>query len=298
MIAIVGAITIVAGGSLLGIFLDDIWAGAFVVTLVMGFALGEGMFQLWEQTVGTSEVLGSEVPPLADLLHALWEDGADRREKVQSDPDWGTVHTHSGLQAWRESVDVVLREEVPGLALWFHPMESPGAGLRQSSERSLKAGHLSEFDWSLDRLADIEAMSRANSPGGHPGGEEKTRRLLTLERSLRVLQEIRLLSQQLPGGIPGIPGMMDPKLVNERMVDCTERAEKVLSELAGAAGAGKLLNQASVDPAMLRAGIDAGRAHEMAIHHVALRQAMGQTNLWAQLEPRHCTDRPRPRPDT
>ena len=130
--------------------------------------------------------------------------------KVEADSDWGQIHTHSGLQHWREEVGAVLEEEVPWLVLWFHPMESPAIALRRPPEGGFEEQHLATFDWDLDRLADIEAIVRAKSPGGHPDGEEMTRKMLLLERGLRLLQEIQLLKQQLFSGMPGMPGRMDP----------------------------------------------------------------------------------------
>ncbi len=275
LIAVIGAVTILVPGSLLGIFLDNFWLGAFVVAVFVIFALVVGAYRLAEPPSLATAPQSPRPVSLADSLRALHAEGLSKREKIANDSAWGIAHHHSGFGPWSGRVMAVLQEETPDLSVWFHQMESPALPLLTQFPDDAKRNHLALFDWSLDRLADIEAMVRAKSAGGHPGGEDRTQHFLRLGKALQLLQEVRLLSGQLVnlGAMPG-GGRLEPEVVNVRIEDCTLRTRALLEEIVGSEESERLIAEASVDTATIRPGIDPEGALLMQKSQLALRAAI------------------------
>jgi hypothetical protein len=168
LIAIIGVATILVPGSLLGVFLDSLWLGAAVVIAFGAVAMAEGAYRLWNQThQALSLAEGAKEATLPDRVRRLHEEGLAQRQSIAADPTWGTIHRQTPLSDWVDEVNRTLRHDAPHLAIWVHQMESPAPRLAGSS-RDPKEMQLAAYDWLLNRLREVEAMLRADEPGGHP----------------------------------------------------------------------------------------------------------------------------------
>jgi hypothetical protein len=273
-LALGGLVTILVGGSLLDFFKVDFWLGAWILTVALSIAAVEGTFRRWQRVVEVAEAGGAVPPALSDVLAALIADGEDLCVKVEDDPTWGVIHQKSTLPDWATAVVKVLDDETPELTLWFHQMESPSRRPTALPDGA-KERFLAQFRWAIDRLADIKDIVLARGPRGHPDGQEKTKRLLLLDRCLQLMQEARLLQHQIPPGMPMVPGQLDPEQANIRIKDCAARLRSVLAEAVGAAKAEELVQNAAVDfQPTVREGIDPGKAEALVRQQRALQDAL------------------------
>jgi hypothetical protein len=273
-LALGGLVTILVGGSLLDFFKVDFWLGAWILTVALSIAAIEGTFRRWQHVVAVAEAGGTVPPALSDVLAALVADGEDRCVKVEDDPTWGVIHQKSTLPDWATAVMKVLDDETPELTLWFHQMESPS---RRSTvlPDGAKERFLAQFRWAIDRLADIRDIVLARGPKGHPEGQEKTERLLLLDRCLQLVQEARLLQQQIPPGMPMVPGQLNPEQANARIQDCAARLRLTLVEAVGAVKAEELIQNAAVDfQPTVREGLDPDKAEALMRQQRALQDAL------------------------
>lgn len=248
VLAIGGFVTVLVGGSLLDLFQVDPWFGIAVVVIAIYVASFEGTFNRWRAAVEVADAGGTLPLALADVLANLVSRGKAICVKVEEDETWGVIHHESGFQGWVTSSTDVLNAEVPELAIWLHQMNSPSrrpATLPAAPKQSA----LTQFRWSIDRLADIEDIVRARSEGGHPDGHEKTDHLLLLDRSLKLFQESDNLKRRLVAGMGMFPGYLEAEEVDRLVADCSERLGAVLIEVFGSQRASELVESVTVDAA-------------------------------------------------
>lgn len=246
VLAIGSFVTVLVGGSLLDLFQVDPWFGIAVVVFAIYVASFEGAFSRWQAVVEVADAGGTLPLALADVLANLVSRGKALCVRVEEDATWGVIHHGSGFQGWVTASTDVLNAEVPELAIWLHQMNSPS---RRSAALpgDPKQSALTQFRWSIDRLADIEDIVRARGDGGHPEGHEKTDRLLLLDRCLRLFQESDNLKRRLVAGMSMFPGYLEADEVDKLVADCSERLGAVLLEVFGSQRASELVESATVD---------------------------------------------------
>jgi hypothetical protein len=269
-----GLVTFLVGGSLLDLFEVDVWLGIWIVTVAVALAALEGTFRRWRSADEIAAAGGAVPPVFADVLSTMVTDGEALLAKVKQDETWGVVHQQSGLPAWSTAATEMLNEEVPELAVWFHQMESPSRRPTTLPDDP-KESFLAQFQWAINRLADIEDIVRARDPEGHPGGRPKTEQLLLLDRCLQLVQEASLLHRQIPPGLGMFPGQLDAELANRRITDCSGRLQSALIEIVGRDRADDLIAEATLGAQpTVRAELDPTEVETFIRRQQALRDAL------------------------